>query len=156
MSWYRISSADYPQFSGIGAALFGGRWTSPGNRAVYCGQSLSTCRLELLSQLFRSKEFPRSIWRKIDIPSNIDVLEIDVTALPNNWNDLDDVSACRIIGDEWYDSGKYLGLIVPSVPAGGDRNLIINETHADFSMLNISAAFPLTWDKRLFPLAMLA
>jgi RES domain-containing protein len=153
MECYRILNAAYPAFSGTGSLLKGGRWTSPGRSAVYCGESLSTCRVELLVHIVGSEQFPQHVWRKIYFPSSVDVERLGESDLPEGWDSTPDSVVARTIGDDWFDSQRSVALVVPSVPARGDYNFIINETHSDFRKLIISAPMPLHWDARLFPLA---
>jgi RES domain-containing protein len=153
VSWFRIASSEFPHFSGNGSKVFGGRWTSPGRSVIYCGETVSTCRLELLAHLVRRPKLPSHVVRKVIVPSDLRIEELKDEDLPSSWDDPMDYSVARTVGDVWFDSRRSVGLIVPSVPAGGDRNLIINEAHSDFHKLIVSAAYPLTWDKRLFPFA---
>jgi RES domain-containing protein len=150
---FRILNATYPAFTGIGSALKGGRWTSPGRAAIYCGQTVSTCRLELLAHLVGDTKIPSHVVRRVSIPRSVVLEELEPDDLPSDWDHPTDSSVARAIGDVWFDDARSLGLIVPSVPADGDRNLIINETHPDFHKLIVSAPYPLKWDPRLFPLA---
>jgi RES domain-containing protein len=59
--------------------------------------------------------------------------------------------ASRAYGDAWDDSGRTAVLIVPSVPAMGlERNVLINQRHAQFRHITHGEPRPLVWDARLF------
>lgn len=88
------------------------------------------------------------IWIEIDIPEDIVIAVLDEAGVPG-WN-VENAIASRIAGDAWYDSQRSLCLSVPSVPAFGERNILINQSHPDFARLKASAPQPLIWDERLF------
>ena len=57
----------------------------------------------------------------------------------------------RRFGREWYREKRSVILIVPSVVARMERNLVINARHAEFGCLNVGLETPVWWDQRLFP-----
>jgi hypothetical protein len=53
-------------------------------------------------------------------------------------------------GEAWCRERRSLVLLVPSVVARLDRNVLINPTHPEFSRLETSLHEPVYWDRRLF------
>ncbi len=63
---------------------------------------------------------------------------------------MEDSAVARAVGDQWYDSGRSLILIVPSaVTNGQSRNVLINQAHHEFPQLTASEPRPVQWDERL-------
>ena len=56
MRIYRIGTADFPIWSGAGAATQGGRWNLPGSEMIYTAGSLSLAMLERPAQRRRFRE----------------------------------------------------------------------------------------------------
>ena len=51
---------------------------------------------------------------------------------------------------EWYAEGRSCILMVPSVVARTERNIIINARHPEFPRLTPGPETPVWWDERLF------
>lgn len=148
MKLYRIGSRRHALFDGTGAFLYGGRWNSRGRRIIYAAQSLSGARLELLVHLPSGDVPADHAWIEIEVPADIRIDTLDEAACPD-WR-AQDYAATQAIGDRWYDSGASLLLSVPSVPAYAERNILINQTHADFARVTAGNPQSLIWDSRLF------
>nr|WP_291001436.1 RES domain-containing protein [Ferrovibrio sp.] len=147
MKAYRIGDRRHPLLDGTGAALRGGRWNSPGRRIIYAAASLAVARLELLVHLPFGGVPASQVWIEIVLP-DASVESLDERALPG-WNG-HDYAVARRAGDAWADERRSLCLSVPSVPAGGERNLLINQDHPDFAQITSTQPQPLIWDERLF------
>ena len=85
---------------------------------------------------------------KIVIPEDISYEVVDTTAL-RDWH-LPDSQSARGFGHRWYARQRSAILIVPSVVARMDRNIIINAMHPEFRRLQPGPATPVWWDERLF------
>jgi RES domain-containing protein len=57
----------------------------------------------------------------------------------------------KVFGEAWQQSHRSLLLIVPSVVARMERNVLINDSHADVRRITSSLHQPIWWDRRLFP-----
>lgn len=53
-------------------------------------------------------------------------------------------------GEDWQRSRLSLLLLVPSLVARCERNILINPEHPDFHKITHSLAVPVWWDARLF------
>ena len=53
-------------------------------------------------------------------------------------------------GEHWQLSKRSLLLIVPSVVARMERNVLINPAHDDFAKITFGLHHPVWWDRRLF------
>jgi RES domain-containing protein len=59
--------------------------------------------------------------------------------------------ATRDFGDRWYNERRSAVLVVPSIVTGGvESNIIINQQHPQFSLLEASVPKTVGWDPRLF------
>ncbi|MEZ5871804.1 MAG: RES family NAD+ phosphorylase [Nitratireductor sp.] len=149
---YRIASSLYPVFDGMGAFLNGARWNSSGSRVIYCAENLSCARLEQLVHIGRIVSRPlNQVYIEISVPGYVSVTQIGEDELPVGWDHPTDLTIAQQIGDSWIADGKTLLLNVPSVASRGDRVIVINQAHREFSMLAASPEMPLQWDTRLFP-----
>jgi RES domain-containing protein len=83
----------------------------------------------------------------IEIPA-IDIEEITAADV-SGW-DLPDLSVSRAYGDGWLLSKRTAVLVVPSVVARPDCNVLISPAHPDFRKITHSKPEPVVWDRRLF------
>ncbi len=146
---YRIADARHPIFDSTGAALIGGRWNSPGRAVIYASASYAGAMLELLAHSGTGRVPRNQKAVIIRIPARVTIEEWTVARLPSGW-DRDDYLASRKLGDEWLRGKRSAILIVPSVVARYERNLVINPAHAEFRLIVASSPEPVTWDERLF------
>jgi len=56
----------------------------------------------------------------------------------------------RAIGDAWIREQRTAVLVVPSVVARREGNVLINPRHPDFSGIVAGVPGPVVWDARLF------
>lgn len=106
--------------SGEGAIRFGGRWNSPGRRAVYRGGSLALASLELLVHL-RSPEVLRTYGQlQVRIPERL-VSVVDEKDLPREWAMPGLHPATQEIGDLWLDPRESAVRRVPSAVVPGEE-----------------------------------
>ena len=153
MKIYRVGMSQFSLFDGSGAYERGARWTGQGRYAIYCAQSVSAARWEWVANLGSGALWPvNMVYIEINVPADIESrMEVmDAAALPQGWDDPSDYSACRSIGNNWFDQSRSLILSVPSVAAKPDKNFIINQLHPDFARLQATQEQMLEWDRRLF------
>lgn len=146
---YRIADGRHPVFDGSGAALVGGRWNSPGRPLIYGSLSYACALLERLVHAGTGRIPKHQVTVVITIPASITVEEPAITVLPSDWDGSAETPA-RAFGDAWLAERRSCVLIVPSVVAKYERNLLINPAHPDFSLVKASAPEPVAWDARLF------
>lgn len=134
-------------FSGIGAAKSGGRWNSPGVRAVYVSSTRSLSVLETLVHL-DSGTLPLS-FVCIPVSFRLDQIEVlDRRALPKRWMDPGALEL-RAIGDEWLGSRRSLALQVPSAIIPQEFNFVLNPEHPKFSTIIQKSPEDFRFDPRL-------
>ena len=120
--------------SGEGALRFGGRWNSPGRRAVYLGGSLALASMELLVHL-RVPEVLRTYRRLlVRIPERL-ISVVDERDLPCGWATPGLHPVAQASGDQWLDSRKSAVLRVPSAVVTGEANYVLNPLHPDFAAI---------------------
>ena len=149
MEAYRIGSGRFQLFDGAGAAASdGARWNSRGRRVIYAAEHYATALLEKAAQ-FSSVRLPRALqFIRITIPDGVTVEEVRVQDLAR-W-DADDKRASQRFGDQWYDAGRSLILLVPSLAAPGlERNVVINQRHPQFRRLRSTDPQPIACHPKL-------
>jgi RES domain-containing protein len=144
---FRIADIRHTIFDGSGAMLHGARWNSPGRRVIYAAETYAGALLEIL--VHASGSVPRSQgYVEIEIPSGLSIEEITQDDLPR-W-DSPSFEATQAFGDRWYDERRTPVLIVPSVVTRVERNVLINQEHPDFPLVQASQAVLVSWDSRLW------
>jgi len=145
---YRIADRRHKIFDGQGAALFGGRWNSPGRRVIYAAETYAGAMLEALVHANIGRLPKTQSWIEILIRKGIRIEELHAADIPG-W-DAPDQRASRLYGDRWYDEGRTAVLLVPSIIAQPERNIAINQEHPDFLRIRATPPTPVIWDQRLF------
>jgi len=144
---FRISSAAFPVNSGAGAALYGGRWNSPGTEVVYAAQSASLAALEVLVHY---SVLPRNqLLTKIIVPDARRISRIDAAALPEDWRSDPPAASTRAIGDKWASRLQSAILSVPSTTIPHERIFLLNPLHPDFTQIRFLTPAPFRFDERL-------
>ena len=136
-------------FSGEGARLYGGRWTSIGTRIVYLAGTLSGATLELLVHTddYSTIEDLYS-YVPVEIPNDC-IEAIDESILPSDWNSPTPIAVTQVIGDNWIASSSSAILEVPSAITSGERNYLGNPVHPDFGNLTIGTPSDFKIDPRI-------
>ncbi len=149
MRVYRLVSTRFPDgLSPEGARRNGGRWNSKGVPILYCATSESLAMLEL--RVHAPHPYPQVRLRfVIEVPDDA-VYEVPISALPRGWNKLPAAPASKRFGDEWAAAGSSLGLLVPSVIASEERNLLLNPAHARFKEVRVLRKSRVRMDTRLY------
>jgi RES domain-containing protein len=145
---YRIADRRHKIFDGEGAAMLGGRWNSQGRRVIYAAETYAGAMLEALVNSNIGRVPKHHAWIEILIGGEVSLEEVDARRV-RRW-DAPDHRASRTFGDKWYDEKRSTVLIVPSVVARRERNVIINQEHPGFRRLRATKPKPVVWDERLF------
>lgn len=136
--------------SGEGARVAGGRWNSPGLPAIYCGESLPLCILEILVHATTAVERsdPR-VWFEIAVPPE-EILHVPINRLPPGWNNPMRIHPATVgTGDRWLRVAQKVALRVPSAIVPGSWNYLLNPRHPAFRRTHWTKPVPLSLDDRL-------
>ncbi|RCK40563.1 hypothetical protein TH25_24490 [Thalassospira profundimaris] len=146
---YRIGdpAGIYPVFSAEGARLFAGRWHDVGQPVIYTSEHYSTAMLEKLVHF--NGEIPSGQhFVKITIPAGTSYEVFSPNHHPG-WHEENEKIA-RTFGSAWFREKRSCILMVPSVVAREENNILINTTHPDFDRINTELERPIWWDDRLY------
>ena len=135
-------------FDGKAAQRFGGRWNSPGRRAVYASATKSLAVLEVLVHLDVGRPLPRLVAFTFDIDAKL-VDRLPAARLPRHWRTLRGLLVTQRIGDEWLAAGHAAALAVPSAIVPEESNYLLNPAHPAFGRLRFGRAIPFLLDPRL-------
>jgi RES domain-containing protein len=135
-------------FDGKAAQRFGGRWNSPGRRAVYASATKSLALLEVLVHLDVGRPLPRFVAFSFEVDAEL-VERLVVTQLPRSWRSSRGLLATQRIGDDWLASGRALALAVPSAIVPEENNYVLNPAHPAFGRLTFGRSIPFLLDPRL-------
>lgn len=135
-------------FTGEGPFLYGGRWSPPGCRLVYCAESRSLAAMEVLVHHVGTEVFRLTRW--IVIPADVPESVIERPArVPEAWRDQPPVAAVQSFGADWVREQRHAAMRVPSAVVLGEFNYLLNPAHPDFRRVKIGRAEPFTFDPRL-------
>ena len=146
---FRIGDPDgtYPIYDSEGARLFPGRWNTVDSPIIYTSEHYSTAMLEKLVHA-NSVLPPNQHFIQLTIPQRLSY-EIFQTAAHPGWDGKNE-RICKRFGREWYGSRRSALLIVPSMPARLERNILINPLHPDAAGIIHDLPDPVWWDERLY------
>lgn len=85
---------------------------------------------------------------RITIPRGLTFEVFSPPSLPG-WESMPP-TVSNAFGEQWCFEGRSLILIVPSIVARLDRNVLINPGHQEFRHVETSPPEPVFWDRRLF------
>ena len=146
---YRIADRRHPVWSGTGAMLNGGRFNIPGRPVIYAALTFAGAMLEVLVHARIGKVPKAHVFVEADVPEDLAVERHDVGSLPAGW-DAPALGVARGFGDAWLDGARSAVLIVPSVVARAEFNVLVNPLHPDAARIVAAPAQPVVWDERLF------
>jgi len=151
MKVYRISKAVYAKdLSGNGARLYGGRWNSEGNFALYAAENRALALVETLVhtpiKFLKSNPF---LLIEIEIPLSAGILKMDLEGMPQEWDAYIPAPSTRKLGDAFLAEQKHLLLQVPSVLMPEECNYVINPLHGDMKHVKVLEVRLLTFNDRL-------
>jgi RES domain-containing protein len=146
---YRIGdpAGAYPIFDAAGSIRFPGRWNTAACPMIYASEHFSTAMLEKLVH-GSGRLPPGQHYIEITIPNGTSYEMLDTAAL-SDWY-LESAASSKAYGDAWQRERRSSILIVPSVIARIENNILINSEHPEFHRIKSSLHRPVWWDARLF------
>jgi RES domain-containing protein len=91
---------------------------------------------------------PNQHYIKITIPNASSYELLNPAHLPG-WDD-GAALISKAYGEAWHTERRSLIMIVPSVVARVDSNILINPSHPEFAHITYTLHQPVWWDARLF------
>jgi RES domain-containing protein len=136
----------YPVWSAGGALLNEGRWNALGDPVIYAAEHFSTSALEKLVHwngiLPAGQHYVRAV-----VPAGV-TYEVFQPAAHPGWDGAVETVA-RAFGSTWVAERRSAVLIVPSVVAPEERNVLVNAAHPDAARIEPGLETPVWWDRRL-------
>jgi len=149
LSSFRIGDPNgaYPIFDATGSTIAPGRWNTPGSRLIYSSEHYSTAVLEKLVH-GSGRLPPNQHYIEITIPRGLSYEVFSPPALVG-WDAMP-ATVSKTFGEQWCLAKRSAILLVPSVVARLDHNVLINPAHPEFPQIQASLHQPVYWDRRLF------
>lgn len=91
---------------------------------------------------------PNQHYIRITIPNGTSY-EVFQTAAHPGWDGKDE-GPCKAFGLQWHEERRSALLLVPSIPARLERNILINPLHPDAAAITHELPEPVWWDERLY------
>jgi RES domain-containing protein len=152
MKVYRIEREIYLKttLKGIGGSLTEGyRWNSLNTYLVYTAESRALAILEVSVHLDLNEDLPTDrYYVEIDIPDDVEILELFIEDLPENWDVKPPTLETQYIGDDFVKDHKAAVLKVPSSIVPPESNYLINPHHAEARKISVISLTPLEFDNR--------
>ncbi len=135
--------------SKLTASGFPARWNSKGKFVIYTAGSRALACLE--NVVHRSGEGLNENFKVmlIEIPESVQIGEIKLIDLPNNWFEFEFYSDCQKKGDQWIRNAKTAVLRVPSSIIFKEYNYLINANHEDFKHIKLAEVEDFLFDPRI-------
>ncbi|MEM8567911.1 MAG: RES family NAD+ phosphorylase [Bacteroidota bacterium] len=153
MRVYRVERNKYLKsiLKGIGAASTEGyRWNSLNTYLVYSAESRALATLEVSVHLDLSEDLPTDrSYVEIDIPDDIQILEIDPADLPENWDSRPPILETQFIGDDFVRDSEAAVLKVPSCIVPQEYNYLVNPNHPDSYRIKVISETSMNFDPRI-------
>lgn len=153
MKVFRIERRKYLKttLKGIGAARTEGfRWNSLNTYLVYTAGSRALAILEVAVHLDLNEDLPTDrYFVEIDIPEEVEILELKIEDLPEDWNAKPPGLETQFIGDDFVRDKAAAVLKVPSSVVPPEANYLINPDHPDSRKITMVSHSPLVFDKRM-------
>lgn len=149
MRIWRIADRRHPIWDGTGAALMGGRWNSPGRPVIYGALSFAGAMLEVLVHANIGRVPTTHCCVSVEVPEDMPVEQLAPARWPPAW-DVPHSASARAEGDRWLAEARSAILLVPSVVARLEWNVLVNPAHPAAARLQPGAPQPVVWDQRLF------
>jgi RES domain-containing protein len=146
---YRIGdpAGAFPIFDATGSTIAPGRWNTPGSPVIYASEHFSTALLEKLVH-GSGRLPPNQHFVEITVPRSLSYEVFSPAALPG-WDTMP-ATVSKTVGEKWCLERRSAILIVPSVIARLDNNVLINPAHPEFAAITSGLHRPVYWDRRLF------
>ncbi|MBB6306135.1 RES family NAD+ phosphorylase [Xanthobacter tagetidis] len=138
---------DYPIFDATGSTLAPGRWNTPASPLIYASEHFSTALLEKLVR-GSGRLPPNQHYVAITLPRGLTYEVFSPPGLPG-WDEMP-ATVSKAFGARWCLERRSAILLVPSVVARLDSNILINPAHPEFGLIAASLHQPVFWDRRLF------
>jgi RES domain-containing protein len=152
MKVYRIEREKYLETTllGVGAALTEGyRWNSLNTYLVYTAASRALATLEVSVHLDFFEDLPTDrFYVEIEIPDDVEILELSIEQLPKKWNSKPPILATQFIGDDFVSENNAAVLKVPSAIVPPEFNYLINPNHPDSKKIKVISSQRLEFDNR--------
>lgn len=155
MKLFRITNRLYANnFSGKGASFEdGARWNSAGHPVIYFGLNMATAMVEAANYLPNPRLVPVSHCKATyELPETVSSLELAISNLPDDWQDMPYPRSTQMIGDEFLMSQKALMLKVPSVAVGAGEYAVavVNPQHPDIHQIKLTGTEQPVYSTRMF------
>lgn len=150
---WRLCAAQYAAtaFSGVGAKLFGGRWSPAGVPVAYTSESRALAVVEILANVEDPATLLAAAW--VLVPAELAPEQIERPArVPESWRQFPHPIETQLFGAEWVRAGRRVALRVPSAVVPGEFNYLINPVHPDFQYMRFGPAEPFSFDARRRPM----
>lgn len=148
---WRIVSLKYAAtaFSGEGARLYGGRWNSPGQAAVYLADSRALAALEVLVHLSRPFQELEYVLFGVEIPDRM-IRTLRDEKGGQDWIPSPSLPAqTQALGDAFLEQRSSAVLRVPSQVIAGEFNYLVNPKHPLIGGLKVGQGVAFYFDNRL-------
>ena len=136
----------HPVFDAGSSVASRGRWNTAEAPMIYASEHYAAAMLEKLAHCGRETPLNHRAVRAL-VPAGCSFEMVTDETLPG-WDE--DKDTTRAFGSAWAREARSLLLIVPSVVARRERNVLVNPAHGEFGRIEAGPEEDVVWDERLF------
>lgn len=145
---YRITGRKHAHdLSGLGAAIYGGRWNKKGTPVLYTGEGREIALLETIVHI-PSTFVPDLDLLTLFVPDD-SLEELKIADLPKNWLHYPAPTILSEIAEEWVQRQETIALKVPSCIIHTAHNYILNCSHPNYNQVKLIDRTEFYFDMRL-------
>lgn len=149
MRVFRIADRRHAIWDGTGAMLVGGRWNDAGHPVIYASLSYAGAMLEILVHARIGKLPVTHEYVSAEIPDDVSVETLGAADFSHHW-DAPEFGLAPQYGNRWLKERRSAVLLVPSVVAREEWNVLVNPIHPHAQRIVVSEPKSVVWDTRLF------
>ena len=116
----------------------------------YASEHQSLALLEYFVHLDKDDPPDDLVLAIADIPDELTRERVMASDLSANWRDPAAPPELTCFGDEFAVQGKHCLLLVPSVLAPNENNVLLNPAYPGFNKIAVRKLEPLSYDSRMF------
>ena len=130
---YKIEKKKYKNtYPPRGSLFANGRWNTKDMWIVYTSENIALTKLEALAN--SGSQIPENRFLlTMEVSENAPLVEITVNDLPSNWSAVPYPRELSRMIKSIIDTGKFIGIIVPSVQSPQEKNIILLPSHPGFN-----------------------
>ena len=131
-----------------GALFAEGRWNPKGFWIIYCSESVSLAKLEILAN---TRTLPKQrVLVEITLSNNAPIYDLSLKQLPDSWTEVPYPRELHALSKDILQNNQYVALTVPSRQSPTEKNYLLYPPHPQFQeWIKVERTYSIDFDTRL-------